>query len=60
MFVLDRDERGPTEVEKLQHDLGEKVHFLERRELENYLLVPNALLDAIREKHRDDEVILLS
>lgn len=58
MFVLDRDERGQTEVEKLQRDLGEKVHFLERRELENYLLVPKALLDAIREKHCDDEVVL--
>lgn len=58
MFVLDRDERGPTEVEKLQRDLGERVHFLERRELENYLLVPIALLDAIRSKHRDDEVVL--
>ena len=58
MFVLDRDERGPTEVEKLQLDLGEKVHFLERRELENYLLEPRALLDAIRSKHPDDEVIL--
>lgn len=58
MFVLDRDERSPSEVEKLQRDLGEKVDFLERRELENYLLMPRALLDAIRSKHADDAVIV--
>ncbi len=58
LFVLDRDERSRAEIQKLQQDLGEKVVFLERRELENYLLVPRALLKALRSKHRDDTSIM--
>jgi predicted ATPase len=50
LFVLDRDERSEAEVDKLQGSLGAKVHLLQRRELENYLLVPRALLAALREK----------
>lgn len=58
LFVLDKDERSKTEVTNLTDQLGERVHLLERRELENYLLVPGALLAAIRDKHKDDAVIV--
>ena len=57
MFVIDRDERGRAEVEKLQRDLGGKVAVLERRELENYLLAPRAIIEAIRSKHHNDASI---
>jgi hypothetical protein len=58
LFVLDRDERPHEEVESLERQLGEKVHLLARREIENYLLDPSAILTAIREKHRDDALVL--
>ena len=57
LFVLDRDERGAAEVAKLIDSLGVRIHLLERREIENYLLHPRALLAAIRAKHRNDAVI---
>jgi predicted ATP-dependent endonuclease of OLD family len=57
LFVLDRDERSDTEMAKLRELLGERVHLLQRRELENYLLEPRALLAALRSKHSDDATI---
>ena len=50
LFVLDRDERTPDETAKLTEKLGDGVRFLERREIENYLLSPRAILAVIREK----------
>lgn len=58
MFVLDRDERGKGEVAKLQITLGGHAHILQRRELENYLLTPRALLAALRSKHVDNATLL--
>jgi hypothetical protein len=58
LLVLDSDERGSTEIESLQRDLGDKVKLLERREIENYLMVPRALLEAIRKKHANDAPIM--
>ena len=58
LLVLDSDERSPSEIEKLKRDLKDKIKLLERREIENYLLVPRALLDAIGEKHSDDSSIV--
>lgn len=58
MFVIDRDERGRDEVNKLQGDLGEKVAVLARRELENYLLAPRAILEALGSKHRDNAPLI--
>lgn len=40
VIVLDRDERPAHEIARLQERLGRRVHVLERRELENYLLGP--------------------
>jgi predicted ATPase len=56
-FVLDRDERGRDEVERLQRLLGRRCHILQARELENYLLVPRALRAAITEKCKADAAI---
>lgn len=58
MFVVDRDERPEREVEKLLTHLGDKLHVLERRELENYLLVPRAIKEALRSKHPNDDSLL--
>ncbi len=58
LFVVDRDERGRDEIERLERRLGERVHVLERRELENYLLIPRVILEAIREKYSDQANIL--
>jgi hypothetical protein len=58
LLVLDSDERGLAEIEKLQRDLGDSVELLERREIENYLVVPRALLEALRKKHVDNASIL--
>lgn len=54
LFVLDRDERSSVEINKLMETLTGRVILLDRRELENYLLVPRALLAAIRSKHSND------
>lgn len=54
LFVVDRDERSGEEVERLLRSMdAERLHVLERRELENYLLVPRPVLQALREKHPD-------
>jgi predicted ATPase len=58
LFILDRDERSNAEVSRLQGSLHQNVYLLERRELENYLLVPRALLAAIRSKHLNDATIV--
>jgi AAA15 family ATPase/GTPase len=57
LFILDRDERSHAEIAKLQGMLEGRVCLLKRRELENYLLLPSALLLAIRSKHIDDAAI---
>lgn len=54
MFLLDRDERSNGEILNLEEQLGEQLHLFQARELENYLLVPRAILSALKEKHRDD------
>jgi putative ATP-dependent endonuclease of OLD family len=47
MFILDRDERSEIELKSLE-SLGDRVVVLERRELENYLLVPRAIITALK------------
>src|SRR6266568_203976 len=53
LFLLDRDERGEQEIHSLEERLVDKVHIFQARELENYLLVPRAILSALRSKQRD-------
>ena|SRR5436305_2063267 len=56
MFLLDRDERSNGEIHNLESQLQEQLHLFQARELENYLLVPRAILASLQEKHRDDQV----
>lgn len=58
MFIIDRDERSSNEVCKLHASIGEKLHVLQRRELENYLFDPYAIRQAILSKHQDHEAIV--
>jgi len=52
LFVLDRDEKASNEMEKLTHQLGDQAHLhvLECREIENYLVDPQALSVFMAEK----------
>ncbi len=54
-FVLDRDERSDAETQKIEKRLGSRASFvvLSRRELENYLLDPEAIrsVDRGRDAH---------
>lgn len=58
MFVLDRDERSEADVTRAREVLGDRVHFLECRELENYLLIPQAIRTALLAKYRDHAEIV--
>jgi len=58
LFIFDRDERSEADVEKLKQALGDRVHFLDMRELENYLLVPRAILEALKRKYRNEVSIV--
>lgn len=58
LFVLDRDERGQSEIEQLQQALGERLILLQARELENYMLSPRALIAALRSKCKDNPAIM--
>lgn len=51
-FLLDRDERQNSEITRLEQTLGEKatVKVLKRREVENYLLSPQAIMEFIKLK----------
>jgi hypothetical protein len=50
LFLFDRDERPEKEIEELQSAFGKTVYFFQKRELENYMLLPEALLAAIKAK----------
>ncbi len=58
IFLLDRDERSDAEIQRLQQSLGDHVHFLQKREIENYLLAPRAILAALKDKYSDNAAIL--
>ncbi len=50
LFVFDHDERTQDEVDELNKKYNKIVYCLKKRELENYLLEPEALIAAIRDK----------
>ena len=54
LFIIDSDERTKEEIQKLTHRLGAKAQFhaLKKREMENYLLEPQAILSLITEKNK--------
>ena len=51
-FLVDRDERDDSEIAKLVKSVGDNavVKALERRQIENYLICPRAILEFIRLK----------
>lgn len=51
-FVIDKDERDDTDVARLLEKLGNRAEltFLGRREIENYLLFPDAIRSLLMEK----------
>lgn len=57
LFLLDRDERGEAELERLQKSLGGRCHVLAAREVENYALKPRVLRAALIDKCRDTPAI---
>jgi predicted ATPase len=57
LFVLDRDERSETEIAALTSQLGERVHILDQRELENYLLSPAAIRAVLLDKASTNQPI---
>ncbi len=58
LFLLDRDERRREEINNLEERLGTKVHVLKAREMENYLLIPHAILGALTSKCCGDQTLL--
>lgn len=60
LFVLDGDERGEKEIAKLQLALSGKLHLLQAREVENYLLAPRAILSVLVAKYANEREILAS
>ena len=54
-FVVDRDERSAREIDALGKLPAARV--LKRRELENYLLAPRAIREALLSKHHADPSI---
>jgi hypothetical protein len=53
-FLIDRDERDDSEVEALQKLFGDKavVKVLGKREVENYLICPRAIVEFIKLKQQ--------
>lgn len=51
-FLIDRDERDSAEIARIEHKLKDKavVHVLAKREIENYLVCPSAIVKLICQK----------
>jgi hypothetical protein len=54
-FLLDRDERDRADILQLKDRLGDLATLMvfERREIENYLLVPRAIVELMKQKKED-------
>jgi hypothetical protein len=50
LFLIDRDQRTPEEIVELKTKLNDQIHVLQKRELENYLLIENAILIVLRDE----------
>jgi putative ATP-dependent endonuclease of the OLD family len=59
IFLIDRDERADSEIERIREALGPRVVFFptDARELENYLMVPRALAEYISERKSDGTTV---
>ena len=51
-FIIDRDERDDADIARLEHLMTghATINVLKRRELENYMIVPRAILELLRQK----------
>lgn len=50
-FVLDRDELSQEDAKRIKDNLGEQaIHIWKKRELENYLIDPDAILQLLKYK----------
>lgn len=58
LFLLDKDERARSAMDNLKRQLEGRLHFFDRREIENYLLVPRAILAALQRKYRETPSVL--
>lgn len=57
LLIIDKDEKSDITIQKVQKQVKD-VHLLEQREIENYLLFPNYLLQAIRAKAEGNPEVL--
>ncbi len=57
LFLIDRDEKSSETLDKICKQV-DKIHILERREIENYFLNSNCILAAMREKAKDNPSVL--
>jgi len=62
-LILDKDESTQQEITKDVELFGEsRIHYLNRREIENYMLNPKAILELLREKSkrygRNEDVVI--
>jgi putative ATP-dependent endonuclease of OLD family len=59
-FVLDRDEKSDSDIEGLRKrfsGIDAKLHVLERREIENYLLEPRAIAAFLKKDEATEEAV---
>jgi len=49
LFIIDKDEKSEDTIKKIKAQV-ENLHILERREIENYLLNPRAIIKAMKIK----------
>lgn len=49
LFIIDRDEKSDDTIQKIKKNVKE-LHILERREIENYLLLPELILETLKIK----------
>lgn len=56
-FIIDRDEQSQEDIDKILARLGNRAQALslQRRELENYLLDPEAIVQSLAEKAKHSE-----
>lgn len=47
IFIIDRDQKSILEIQGIERVLGDHVKILNRRELENYLLIPRIIKQVI-------------
>lgn len=46
-FIIDRDERSEEKIQELKNAYKDKIIVLDRREIENYFLVPKAIVSVL-------------